>query len=375
MPDTATRDQSYPAALQYAYRPDGKRDRLALGNGTAFSWTYTAAGRLLTQSDPLTGTTVSPSATYTSNKVEKPYYPSSVTYGPWRQAFDSYGRVASITLPVSLFAYTGSQFDLEDGVTQHTASGYIPTPAPPPYAASQLVCLQSSIRNEKTPLALSQQTYCSMGPSAPIEVNGTQFTPIPRNRFTSAQNWTLDARAGMMLHNTQPLSSDTMGSSFAYDLSGRLTQDFEGGAENVTKTTNPALTQAWCPGVSPPDYAAVVCYSNGSRAKTYDAENRLHSETFTYAALHHGNRRPDVQHDVVWVRRIRHLLVGQFRIRPAAQHPSRRLRRHEPSDAIHVVSSGGERHDGNARLAVGRQRPLHRVPALGQLVPDPDPVD
>ena len=274
--------QSYPAALQYAYRPDGKRDRLTLGNGTAFSWTYTAAGRLLTQSDPLTGTAVSPSATYTSNKVERPYYPSSVTYGPWRQGFDSYGRVASITLPVSLFAYTGSQFDLEDGVTQHTASGYIPTPAPPQYAASQLVCLQSSIRNEKTTLALSQQTYCSMGPGAPIEVNGAQFAPIPRSRFTSAQNWTLDARAGMMLHNTQPLSSDTMGSSFAYDLSGRLTQDFEGGAENVTRSTNPALTQAWCPGASPPNYAAVVCYSNGSRAKAYDAENRLHSETFTY---------------------------------------------------------------------------------------------
>src|ERR1700733_3982011 len=284
--------QSYPAALKYAYRADGKRDRLTLGNGTAFSWTYTAAGRMLAQSDPLTGTTVSPSATYTSNKVEKPYYPSSVTYSPWTQAFDSYGRVASITLPVNLFAYTASQFDLEDGVTQATAAGYVPTPAPPPYAASHLVCLQSSTRNEKTPLALSQQTYCTMGPGAPIELNGAQFSPIPPNRFTSQQNWTIDARAGMMLHNTQSLSGDAMGSSFAYNLSGGLTHDFEGGAESGPRSSNPALPQAWCPGVSPPAYAAVVCYSNGSRAKTYDAENRLHTGTFTYEPYITGTGGP-----------------------------------------------------------------------------------
>ena len=253
-----------------------------LPNSTAFAWAYTAAGRLQTQSDPLTGATVHPDATYQSNKVEKLYYPSAVTYNTWTEAFDTYGRVASITLPVTMFAYTGSQFDLGDGVTQHTASGYVPPAPPAQYTSSQLVCLQSSIRNEKTSLALQQQTYCTMGPGPPQEINGTQFAPLPPNRFTAAQNWTLDARAGMLLHDTQPLGSDTMGSSYAYDSSGRLNQDFEGGAEQTTISAQPKLTQAWCPGVSPPAYAAVTCYSNGSRSKTYDAENRLRTETFTY---------------------------------------------------------------------------------------------
>jgi YD repeat-containing protein len=286
-----------PTALQYAYRADGTRERLGLPNGTAFGWTYTAAGRLQSQSDPLTGTMVHPDAVYTSGKVEKPYYPSSVTYAARTQAFDTYGRVLSITLPVNLFAYTGSQFDLEDGVAQHTASPYVPAGSTGPYMGSSLMCLQSSIRNEKTTLSISQQAYpqppyCTMGPGAPFEINGMQLTGGPPTRFTTAQMWTLDARAGMLLHNTQPLGSDTMGASYAYDSSGRLNQDFEGAAEQVTKSTGPTFSNNWCPGVSPPAYAAVTCFSNGSRSKTYDAENRLRTETFTYQPYNTGTGAP-----------------------------------------------------------------------------------
>ncbi|MDB5070902.1 MAG: repeat-associated core domain protein, partial [Candidatus Eremiobacteraeota bacterium] len=274
-----------PTALKYAYRADGKRERLGLPNGTSFSWSYTAAGRLQTQTDPYTGTTVHPNATYMSGKVAKPAYPSSVTYNAWTQTFDTNGRVSSIALPVALFSYTASQFDLEDGLAQQTATPYVPAGSSGPLTGSPLICVQSSIRNEKTPLArvqtatYPQSDYCVMGPGAPVEINGTQLIGGPPVRFTSAQNWTLDARAGMLLHNTQPLGSDTMGASYAYDSSGRLNQDFEGAAEQVTKTTSPTFSQSWCPGTST---SSIICYSNGSRSKTYDAENRLRTETFTY---------------------------------------------------------------------------------------------
>jgi YD repeat-containing protein len=269
--------QSYPNALQYGYRADGKRDQLTLRNGTSFSWSYTAAGRVLSQSDPLTGTTVSPDAYYTNSKgLQILYYPSSITYAPWRQTFDTFGRVQSITFPVSLFSYSGSQFDLEDGIAHQTDSGYRPAGYSSRYGTQNL-CLLTTIRGEKTVRGQAGSPCTLTGP--PNEINGTQMTD-QNGRLLSAQNWTLDGRSGMLLHRTSaaPDGTDTAGSSYAYDTSGRLTQDFEGegGSRGATP---PTYSPAWCLGANTAN--VTYCYSNGSRAKTYDAENRLHSETFT----------------------------------------------------------------------------------------------
>jgi YD repeat-containing protein len=166
--------QSYPSALQYAYRADGKRDRLILGNGTAFTWAYTAAGRLQTQTDPLTGTTVHPDATYTYNakELQKPYYANALTYGPWTQGYDSNGRPATTTLPVSVFSYTGSQYDLDDGIAALTVVG--PNPSPPPMVGKfsttgPLPLMQPTIRNEKNP-----GTVAPRNSSKPRAVCGTR---------------------------------------------------------------------------------------------------------------------------------------------------------------------------------------------------------
>jgi YD repeat-containing protein len=282
-----------PNALQYAYRSDGKRDRLTLSNGTAFSWTYTAAGRMLSQSDPLTGSTVYPTATYSTAKASKPFYPSSITYAPWTAAYDGYGRVNTLTLPVSLFSYTGSQYDLEDGIAQHTKSGYDPRTSS--HTSTALACLESTIRNEKTALSKGYLTgSCAMSPDPPQTINGAQVvaraSSVGANAGSSwapggVQDWTLDARSGMLLHVTAPLGSDTVGASYTYDASGRLTQDFEADADNVTTTAGVAgATGQWCPVIyfGQPGYSSMACYSNGTRTKTYDAENRLRSETFTY---------------------------------------------------------------------------------------------
>jgi YD repeat-containing protein len=287
--------QSYPNALQYAYRADGKRDRLTLGNGSAFTWAYTAAGRLQTQTDPLTGTTIHPDATYTIGKgAPHFYYPSGVTYGPWTQGFDSYGRVSTISLPVTPFSYTGSQYDLDDGFAQQTFSAASLTNSP--YPPSTIVCLKSTVRNEKFPDVAYPQQPCSgpfPGPPAAAEVNGTQLnntgpanpSGLPRG---GAAPWTLDARAGILLRNvgtaTSGAAGESVGASYAYDPSGRLNQDFEGYYETITSspTSNPTFTQAWCPtGLITNTNPSNTCYSNGSRANTYDAENRLRTETFT----------------------------------------------------------------------------------------------
>ncbi|MDB5071097.1 MAG: repeat-associated core domain protein, partial [Candidatus Eremiobacteraeota bacterium] len=264
--------QSYPNALQYAYRADGKRDVLTLRNGTSFSWTYTAAGRVFTQSDPLTGSVLSPDAYWTNSKgMQIPYYPSSITYAPWKQTFDTFGRVQSITFPVALFSYSGAQFDLEDEIAGQTASGYKPTGFT--HYGAQSLCLLATIRGEKAARACASS-------GAPNELNGAQMND-QNGRPVYGQNWTLDGRSSMLLHRTSPApdGTDTQGSSYVYDVSGRITQDFEGegGPRNASP---PTYVPPWCVGAT--TFSVTYCYSNGSRSKTYDAENRLHSETFTY---------------------------------------------------------------------------------------------
>ncbi|MDP9023802.1 MAG: hypothetical protein M3N13_00320, partial [Candidatus Eremiobacteraeota bacterium] len=294
---------SSPSALQYTYRTDGKRDQLMLSNGAAFTWAYTSAGRLLSQSDPLTGTTVSPTASYQTGKVAKPFYPGSLTYAPWKAAYGGYGRVNNVTLPVSLFSYTGSQYDLEDGIAQVTDSGYSPTTAG--FATTAMTCLESSIRNEKSPLAKGYLTSspCTMSPNPPGEINGAQVVPgdgsssgaLSARIGTSGQgqNWTLDARSGMLLHITKPLGSDTVGASYTYDASGRLTQDVEAvGILVPNGASSSGQMSSWCPVI----YAGTTaypngfsCYENGTRTKTYDAENRLRTETLTYTPGYSAN--------------------------------------------------------------------------------------
>jgi hypothetical protein len=123
----------------------------------------------------------------------------------------------------------------------------------------------------------------------PAEIDGAQLLGTgPQRGYSSVQNWTLDARSGSLLNNTQQVSGETVGSSYAYDSSGRLNQDFEGALDRSVSTspnTSPTFTTSWCPVAligSPGHPNPARCYDNGSRAKTYDAENRLRSETFSF---------------------------------------------------------------------------------------------
>lgn len=89
--------------FSYSYRADGARTRLAVAGYTnPFSWTYSNAGRQLSQSDPLTGASA-PAVSSWANGLT--FVPRSVTY-------DAYGQSASITLP-NTGAYAAIQHDVE----------------------------------------------------------------------------------------------------------------------------------------------------------------------------------------------------------------------------------------------------------------------
>ena len=116
------RDLTQPNQFSYSYRNDALRSTLAVaGYGTPFAWTYSNAGRELTTSDPLTGTSA-PAVTNWSN---------AVTFVPRSAAYDAYGRLSSLTLP-NTGAYTNLSHDTEGDITGSTIA--LPTqqlPAPP----------------------------------------------------------------------------------------------------------------------------------------------------------------------------------------------------------------------------------------------------
>ena len=92
-----------PNAFQYNYRIDGllQSQRVNAGDGGTYSWTYTAAGRELTQSDPSTGATVK-----ATTAPRNPFPVSAqgaatyaLTLGARTTRYDADGQVASITYP------------------------------------------------------------------------------------------------------------------------------------------------------------------------------------------------------------------------------------------------------------------------------------
>jgi hypothetical protein len=276
-PDDLRKDVTYVAGTysvspvaQYTYRNDGVRQALQLNNGGRFAWTYTAGARLQSQSDPLTGTTISPTATYAfGHGAPHPLYPSTVTYVARSVTYDSYGRTASLTLPEVGFSYSYSlaQYDLEDAQLEESRNRFVNGTQTP-----QGVCVTTNVRGER--LVNGGQTPCSSFTGsqniAHVDLNGTMLNGV---MGAGAGFWTVDARAGLKLNNriTDQIGN-TVGSLYQYDSSGRMTQD----SEASDKLCPPGYAY------SDPRILNARCYRYGTRTKTYDAENRLHSDTYPY---------------------------------------------------------------------------------------------
>ena len=94
--------------LTYSYRADGKLSTESFGYGpqTPFRFTYTAGGRPLSMADPYTGTTIT--------NVEAPYNTGhTYTLVARSETYDSYGRPASLTMPMN-GQYTSFGYDPEE---------------------------------------------------------------------------------------------------------------------------------------------------------------------------------------------------------------------------------------------------------------------
>jgi YD repeat-containing protein len=276
-PDGTRQDLKFSSAqfnasplYQYSYRTDGKRQALKLNDGGTFTWSYTAAGRLRSQTDPLTGSSVQPDSGYTigKNPVEHPYYPATVTYAPETFAYDSYGRTTGVTFPASMFSQSEGTFDLEDS-TQSVTGTSVQNPSTVTYN----MCAPSNVRNEKLPTyqkngVITCGSYFENGAAfdlQPIEtVGGSGYTgtiePAP---------WTVDARAGMLLswQGATLANGNHSWRQLTYDASGRNTGDLG------------TLIRAAVQTDSAPN--GTLLTFDGTRTKTYDAENRLRSQQTT----------------------------------------------------------------------------------------------
>ncbi len=259
---------SYSVAqlYRYSYRTDGKRTALTLSNGTSFQWTYTTAGRLLTQTDPLTGKTITPDSCYSRNlygSCTLLYYPQ-LTYAPYTLGRDSYGRVQSVALPETPFTYSAMTYDLEDGIAQQNE-----TSVQNNSTTTQTLCLASTVRDAKPPLSIGPYGSCaSTAHPAPAIYGPAIFAyyvdNLPSSSVSMLTPWMLDARAGQLKSWSvaQP-DGNPDGSQYSYDLSGRLVGDNE--QIHLTQMAQPS--------------GGDHLYSTGTRTKAYDAENRIAQQT------------------------------------------------------------------------------------------------
>jgi len=182
----------------YSYRADGQRSSLvsAIGAGNnTFSWTYTNAGRELSQSDPLVGMNTG------SVSAASPY-----NIGTKTLTYDAYGRLASLTLPRELNPKGSIVYDLEDSEVSSA------------YASAATPVLQHTTRNELSGVNQTSQY-----------ADGVSCTTVSAAPFGN-ETCTFDSRSGQML---QQLAVVTPGGgspfnavhAYTYDAAGRETAD------------------------------------------------------------------------------------------------------------------------------------------------------
>jgi hypothetical protein len=141
--------------------------------------------------------------------LQYPSYPTSMTYGSRSVTYDTFGRIASLTLPAGMiYSYPTGAYDLEDGPIAENRTFYIGgalslTAAPP---ITETVCITSNIRNEKvpnnySPSHITSVASCGLGAQLEdvVDLNGT-ILPLAA-QGTVQSEWLIDARNGMLFNS------------------------------------------------------------------------------------------------------------------------------------------------------------------------------
>lgn len=97
---------------EYAYRDDGSRTYLSVsGIANPFTWTYTQAGRVSSQTDPQNG----------SGPFASPEFPNGVSIGPKSLSYNGNGLLSTLTMPDGL-KEAGFTYDAESEPTGFTVN-------------------------------------------------------------------------------------------------------------------------------------------------------------------------------------------------------------------------------------------------------------
>ena len=211
--------------FQYSYRPDGKLKTYQFGLGSvssSFAFTYTNAGRLLSESDPDTGVSVNTGKTLVASQFAY----NSVT-----------GDISGETLPNG-YTYSNFTLDQEDTITAAT----------PPYVGSppSSLSLDVNIRGELVGPPVASMLYSANG------------------YLTKGTNNTFDSRANVMLSRREFVPSATGSTGSNSWVNETVSWDAAGRNSSVGDQHYDAPA-----GVN----------ETGTRTRTYDYANHLTGQT------------------------------------------------------------------------------------------------
>jgi YD repeat-containing protein len=221
-------------ALAYSYRNDGalQTETSNYGGAQNYAWTYTPAGRELTQSDPYTGNVISLYTVAGSPNGTRTLAPRTTTY-------DAYGRVATLTLPEG-YEYTTFAYDADDETDSYTRTGGYP------FVGAGSEAYAYSVRGEM--VSSRSNPHSGTGYTVTTKTaNGYQCMDCGPGALYDARS-SMVLGNGYLVHPSGPPATSYQG--YGYDATGR----------NVTQTSSYLGTN--------------------TTTRAYDAENHLVSQTY-----------------------------------------------------------------------------------------------
>lgn len=278
----------------YNYRVDGLRSSLEVsGQANPFTWTYSNAGRQLTQTDPLVGAAINKASTYQTTQPAFNSY-SVVTRS---QSFDAYGQLASLELP-DHGRYASIGHDVEGNIVGFAMNGdNVALPTGGNYVSQ--VQLDYDVRNEQSS---SEGFYPGMNAFEPLATgtvlygHGCSFAYQP-----GAATPTSDCAGSLVNYGTyhRVVGSATVDSTTGATLTGSATYDTKQSANCSNLNASSVSGVQYDVGgrqsaemLSTMNYNCVWQLATPVQTRSYDAENHITADTCTGASGGDGVTTP-----------------------------------------------------------------------------------
>ncbi len=207
-----TQSFNQASLFQYSYRPDGARSSLvsSIGSGSnTFAWTYTNAGRELTQTDPLTGEMTAAGSALVAKS----------------SAYDSFGQLSSLTLPRSFNSFTSLTHDLEGNITY---DAYY-TRRDEAYGGTYVALFADGAQCAWSPLTSSVNSCTIDARSGALlgsYVSGSGTQQTPPDPYTATHTYAYDA-AGRQVTDNAVTCVGTGTATRTYDADDHIVQQMD----------------------------------------------------------------------------------------------------------------------------------------------------